>query len=264
MATTLLLLPVQGGLLVGAMMAALWLVQRARRDAGVVDVGWAAGLGLLAVFYAWAAPGYLPRRALVGAMAGLWSFRLAGYLLRNRVIGKHEDERYQTLRASWGERAQPYFFIFFEAQAVLDVVLSLSFLIVALNPAPALGCWDIAGAGLWLVAVAGESAADAQLARHRRDPANRGKTCRAGLWRYSRHPNYFFEWLHWGSYALMGVGAPHGWLALPAPFIMLYFLFKVTGIPATEAQAVRSRGDDYRDYQRTTSVFIPWFPKETP
>ena len=88
------------------------------------------------------------------------------------------------------------------------------------------------------------------------------QTCREGWWRYSRHPNYFFEWLHWWSYVALAVGASYWWLTLLSPAVMLYFLVCVTGIPPTEAQALASRGEDYRQYQRTTSVFIPWFPKE--
>ncbi|MGH7962317.1 MAG: DUF1295 domain-containing protein [Candidatus Binatia bacterium] len=262
MTTNFFSLLCSGWLLVAVMMAVLWLVQRIRRDAGVVDVGWSAGLGILAIFYGLTASGYPPRRFLVAAMAGLWAFRLATYLLYNRVLGKPEDGRYQTLRQHWGARAQPYFFLFFQAQALLDVIFSLPFLVVASNPRVMFSGWEVAGVLVWLLAIGGESLADWQLARFRADAKNRGKTCRVGLWRYSRHPNYFFEWLHWWSYVLMAIGVPYWWLTLIAPTLMLYLLFKVTGIPATEAQAVASRGDDYRAYQRTTSAFIPWFPQK--
>jgi steroid 5-alpha reductase family enzyme len=124
-----------------------------------------------------------------------------------------------------------------------------------------LSWWAYCGVALWLVAVVGESVADRELAAHRADPSRRGATCRSGLWRYSRHPNYFFEWLHWWTYVIIAAGAPWWWVALAGPAVMTFFLFKVTGIPATEAQALATRGDDYRDYQRTTSVFVPWFPK---
>ena len=249
-----------GWVLMVAMMAALWLVQRARRDAGVVDVGWTAGLGILAVLYAIAGVGDPFRRALVAVMAGGWSLRLAWHLLADRIIGKPEDGRYRTLRARWGDRAQARFFLFFQVQAVVAVALSLPFL-VAMRGGGALGAAGLAGVAVWVVAVLGEALADAQLARFRADPGNRGRTCRIGLWRASRHPNYFFEWLHWWSYVLLAARSPAWWLALIGPALMLYFLLKVTGIPATEAHALASRGDEYRDYQRTTSAFIPWFPK---
>ena len=248
-----------GWVVMAAMMAALWFLQRARHDAGVVDVGWTAGLGSLAILYAVAGGGDPLRRGLVAVMAGGWSLRLAWHLLADRIVGKPEDGRYQALRARWGERAQVRFFVFFQAQAVADVVLSLPFL-VAMRGGDALGAAGLAGVSVWVVAVLGEALADAQLARFRADPANRGATCRAGLWRASRHPNYFFEWLHWWSYVLLAAGSPAWWLALIGPALMVYFLVKLTGIPATEAQAVLSR-PDYAEYQRTTSAFVPWFPK---
>jgi steroid 5-alpha reductase family enzyme len=101
-----------------------------------------------------------------------------------------------------------------------------------------------------------------QLNAFKANAANRGKTCRAGLWKYSRHPNYFFEWLIWVAFCLFAIDSKYGYLALFPPALMLYFLFRVTGIPATEAQALRTRGEDYRRYQETTSVFVPWFPRK--
>lgn len=252
-----------GWLLAAAIMFILYLLQRAWQDASIVDVGWTANLGILAILYGWLGDGYGPRQALVAAGACLWSFRLAAYLLFNRVIGKEEDGRYQTIRRNKGDKAQVFFFWFFQIQGALDVLFSLSFLTAALNPRPFLGVWDYLGLSIILVSVGGESLADWQLARFRADPNHKGKTCRMGLWRYSRHPNYFFEWLHWWAYLFFAVGSPYIWITLLSPALMLYFLLRVTGIPATEAQALASRGEDYRDYQRTTSAFIPWFPKES-
>jgi steroid 5-alpha reductase family enzyme len=103
--------------------------------------------------------------------------------------------------------------------------------------------------------------ADRQLTRFRADPANKRKTCRRGLWRYSRHPNYFFEWLLWTSYVPLSWGSPIFALSLLGPGLLFLFLTRVSGIPPTEAQALASRGDDYRAYQRTTSAFFPWFPR---
>ncbi len=252
----------EGWGIAAALMLVLWLIQRATRDAGVVDVGWAAGLGILAVFFALRSEAPDGRRLLVGGMAGIWALRLALHLLRDRVLGKPEDGRYQTLRASWGEKAQLFFFVFFQAQALLDAILAVPFWIALASPAAFGQATDAIGLAVWLTAVGGESLADRQLARFRARPESKGKTCREGLWRYSRHPNYFFEWLHWWAYPIVAWGAPWWAFTLTAPALMLFFLLRVTGIPATEAQAVKSRGDDYRDYQRTTSAFVPWFPKK--
>jgi steroid 5-alpha reductase family enzyme len=243
-------------------MAVLWVFQRAWEDASAVDAGWAAGLGLFAVAFALLGAGDPARRALLGGLAGFWAFRLALYLLINRVVGKTEDGRYRTLREKWGDRAQPYFFVLFQVQALLDALFALPFAAVAFN-STAVGVCDCAGAGIILLSALGETLADIQLAAFRRDPANRGRTCRRGLWRLSRHPNYFFEWLHWFAYPLMAVGSPYWAFTLIGPAVMSFFLFKVTGIPATEAQALATRGEDYRDYQRTTSPFFPWFPKKS-
>jgi steroid 5-alpha reductase family enzyme len=117
------------------------------------------------------------------------------------------------------------------------------------------------GAIVWLVALAGESIADSQLKSFKSRPVNKGKVCQIGLWRYSRHPNYFFEWLIWVAYFVFALASPFGSLSILCPLLMLYFLFKVTGIPATEEQAIRSKGEAYCNYQRSTSVFVPWFPK---
>lgn len=252
---------IAGWVLAALLMLLAWAVQWRTVDAGIVDVAWAAGLGLLAVGYALLAGGDPLRRMLMAIMAGGWSFRLAGYLLVNRVIGKPEDGRYQRLRAHWRKQTQLKFLGFFQAQALFTAIFAIPFLIVALTPERSPFLAILAAVTLWLLAVGGEALADRQLAAWRANPVNRGRTCRAGLWRYSRHPNYFFEWLHWWSYPLLAWGSPEWWLTLLGPALMLYTLLKITGIPYTEQQALASRGDDYRAYQRSTSAFIPWFPK---
>jgi len=242
------------------LMAVLWLAQRAQNDASLVDAGWAAGLGMSAVLLAVLVDGPPERRALIGGMAGLWSLRLALHLYLDRVRGKPEDGRYRKLRADWGAAAQRNFFLFFQAQALLVAILSVPYALALTNPAPT-RLLDHLGAGLLLVSVLGETLADRHLAGFRADPANRGKTCREGLWKYSRHPNYFFEWLQWWAWVPMAWGSPLFFASFGAPALMLFFLFKVTGIPPTEARALETRGEDYRRYQRTTSVFVPWFPR---
>jgi steroid 5-alpha reductase family enzyme len=244
-----------------ALFLALWVVQAVRRDATAVDVGWAFSLGALAVAYALASDAPAGRRLLVAGVGGIWGLRLALHLFRDRVLGHdEEDGRYRELRAGWGSRANSRFFLFYQAQALLALVLSAPFLLAAGNPAPFPHPLEIAGAALWGIGLAGETVADRQLARFRANPAHRGKTCRVGLWKTSRHPNYFFEWLIWCSFALIALPAPLGWIGIASPVLMLVFILAITGIPPAERRALESRGEDYRRYQRTTSPFVPWFP----
>lgn len=246
-----------GWVALAVLMTGLWLRQLQTRNATSVDAAWSVGLGLLAIGYALFTDGASGRRLLVGALAGIWAARLAWHLIVDRVRGRPEDGRYRAMREHWGARAPLLFFFFFQGQAVVATLFSIPML-AAMRGGPLDG-WAVAGLAVWLIAVTGEAVADRQLARFRGNPANKGKTCRDGLWRVSRHPNYFFEWTHWFTYVLLGHGA---WLTWLGPVVMLLFLFRLTGIPFTERQAIRSRGDDYRAYQRETSVFFPWFPKQ--
>jgi len=196
------------------------------------------------------------------AVIGVWSMRLASYLLMNRVIGKGEDGRYRKLREEWGANAQRNFFIFFQAQAIFVLLFAIPFGPVVFHADPELSVSSIVGACIGFGAILGEALADSQLAAFRANSGNKGKTCRAGMWGYSRHPNYFFEWLHWFAYVVMGFGGPFWGLTFFGPAVMLFFLYRLTGIPYTEKQALVSRGDDYREYQRTVSAFVPWFRKK--
>ena len=253
-------LALRGGVLVTAVMLAAWAAHLKTRNAGVVDVAWSLNLALLAALYAALGPGLPLRRGLVALMGGVSGLRLAWHI-HARGHGRPEDGRYATLRREWGGNIAMKFLFFFLFQGLLDLVLAIPFLVASLNPSAPVARLEWAGVAIWAVALAGETAADRQLERFKADPAHRGRTCRAGLWRYSRHPNYFFEWLVWIAWAVFALASPGGALALLCPALMLFFLLRVTGIPATEAQALASRGDDYRQYQRTTSAFVPWFPR---
>jgi cyclopropane-fatty-acyl-phospholipid synthase len=245
-------------LAVCAVMGALWLIGRARDNYSLVDLGWAANFVVLAGLAGALAGGDPLRRALICGMYGLWSLRLAAHLAR-RIIGQPEEGRYRKLRADWaGPALHARFLLFFGAQGALNLILVLPLMLAVRNGAPQLHPFEIAAFILWAVALSGESLADRQLARFKRNPANSGKVCEQGLWNLSRHPNYFFECCIWVAYALFALASPWGWLALTAPAIMIYLLIEVTGVRPTEEQAVASRGDLYRDYQRRVSRLIPW------
>ena len=260
-APTLLLLALAA--LCGAF-ALLYCVARRMNNYGIVDIAWSYAFGALATFYALLGPGWPVRRALIATLAVMWSLRLGTHLFI-RVMGHHpvEDGRYVQLRKDWMANFAAKMFGFFQMQAASVVLLGVAFLVACLNPTPALHSLEIAGAALWLIAISGEALADLQLAAYKRDAGRKGRVCDVGLWRYSRHPNYFFEWMIWVSYFVFALASPWGGLAIVGPASILFLLIRVTGIPMTEEQSLRSRGDAYRRYQQTTSAFVPWFPKKS-
>ena len=250
-----------GWALSATLLLVLYLRQRRTGDATAVDAGWGASVALIAVLDAVHGPGDLSHRVLIAVIAGLENLQVA--LIVVQRLGGEEDGRYAELRRRWRGRGreQLTFAIFYQAQALLAALLSLPFLFTVFNRHHGLEPLEWAGAALWLVAAAFERVADAQLRRHRADPAKKGQTMRSGLWRYSRHPNYFFQSLTWVAYALVATAAPWGWIGWIAPALILYLVLFVTGIPPSEEQALRSRGDDYRRYQRETSAFVPLPPR---
>lgn len=258
------------------LMSLVWLVHLRLKNAGIVDVAWSFGLGLLALLYfavtrwdelvsgqSFLIIGNRPEHgAVLAVMVLLWSTRLTLHLFQRNVLsGGPEDARYADLRVKWKDGLLFKFFLFFNAQGLMNVFLSLGFLIAMLAPKAPMSVFEWAGLSIWLIAIFGETISDQQLKKFKSDSANAGKVCDAGLWRYSRHPNYFFEWLVWVALFIFALGSPWGILGFGAPLLMLYLLLRVTGIPATEALSVQKKGEAYRTYQRTTSAFIPWFPK---
>ena len=250
-----------GAVLASVAMALLCALQVRIRDASHVDVAWAILIACAALAYALLADGDVAHRALAALMASIWGFRLGLYLLFTRVLGKDEDGRYQELRGKWGENANRNFFWFFQFQAALVVFFSLPYAFVTLDSANSLGMLEWAGAAIWAIGNFGVITSDWQLSRWRSNPANKGKTARNGLWSWSRHPNYFFEWVTWLGVALVASASPWGWMSWLVPAVLLYLLLRVTGIPPTEKQALRSRSD-YAEYQRTTRPFVPLPPRK--
>jgi len=243
-----------------AVMVVTWWYQAKVDNAGWVDVVWSGLLGALAITHAALADGVIGMRLLTGLMGGIWGLRLAWHLAL-RVAGEPEDGRYQAMRARWGDSQQIKLLWFYLAQALIAWLFAWVFWVTANNDV-GINVYTVIGLLIWVISIVGESIADRQLSAFKQHSDSKGKTCRIGLWRYSRHPNYFFEWLHWCSYPLLAIGSHYWWLAGLGPIVMLLFLYRITGIPYTELQALKSRGDDYRDYQRTTSAFFPWPPRD--
>lgn len=230
------------------------------KNNGVVDIFWAFNFTVISAIIWLLADGYAGRKNLVCALGGLWSLRLGIYLLIR--VGSHlkeEEGRYKQLRSEWNNTK---FFFFYQMQAFSNVMLAIPFFIIALNPAPEITALEYAGALLWMLCIIGEGLSDWQLMQFKKNPANKGKVCQYGLWNYSRHPNYFFQFSIWVSVFIFAVSSPYGWLSAICPISIGYLIFKVTGIPMTEEQAVRSKGEAYKEYQRTTSAFVPWFKKK--
>lgn len=240
---------------------ALWWRQLRTQNATSVDAAWSLGIGATALAMAAWGPGSTTQRLLAAGLATAWSGRLTLHLLRDRVFGhRTEDGRYAAMRSYWGTKAPRNFFVFYQVQALAAVMFALPFAALAHHREASLTAWQWGGLGLAAVAVLGEHLADRQLAAHRRDPQQRGRTCRSGLWRYSRHPNYFCEWLAWCGVALVAAPAM-SWLAALQPALMFLLVRFVSGVPWTELQALKSRPDDYRRYQAETNAFVPWWPR---
>ena len=240
--------------------ATLWAIQLRTRNAASADAGWALSMAWFAGFLAWHSEADYQRSGIIAALGVVWALRLASHLLVDRVIGKPEESRYADIRK---RRGPGFLLLWYVLQIPFAAVFATAFW-AALAPERSTNGWDTLGILVWFFSVGGETIADRQLARFRAQPENKGQVCQVGLWKWSRHPNYFFEWLHWFSYVLLAVGSPYWILSLVAPALMLFLLFRVSGIPLAEKNSLRSRGAAYRQYQKQTSAFFPRPPKTFP
>jgi steroid 5-alpha reductase family enzyme len=247
-----------------AVMALAWLVALRTGQSGWIDAIWSFAVGAAGVAAALlpveGSQAFPERQYLVAGLAAAWSLRLGLHIVARTLRGG-DDPRYAQLRREWGEDFPRRLFSFLQIQASAALLLVVAIFAAARNPSPALGFGDFLGLAIMVAAVLGEGLADRQLARFRADPANRGKVCDVGLWGYSRHPNYFFEWLSWLAYVAIAVdfggGYPWGYAAIAAPLFMYWLLVHVSGIPPLEAHMLRSRPEAFRDYQARVNAFWP-------
>lgn len=232
------------------------------RDASIMDIAWGPGF-VLVMAVAWLTePVFAWRPAAIGLLAATWAFRLAGHIFaRNRNRG--EDARYAAWRVeagrSWWWRS---FFKVFALQGLILWLVSAPLVVLVTTPGPAaVTPWDVAALVLWVVGFLFEAVGDAQLAAFRRDRRNRGRIMDRGLWRYSRHPNYFGECVLWVGYGLAAIAVPGGWMTLFGPVLMIWLIVRISGVTMLERLMTASR-PGYAAYVLRTPAFFPWFPKE--
>ena len=243
-------------------MVMAWAWQRRTGNIGWVDVFWTFGTAAAGLALAWTnGHGVTPRLLLVTAIVTAWALRLGLHFGLRVARSPEEDGRYRELREQWGKALQPKLFGFLQIQAVVSTILAFAIVLAADRPGPSLGAGDLAGFLIAALAVGGEAVADRQLAAFRRDLASAGRICDVGLWGWSRHPNYLFEWLGWLAYPAFAIdpsGAyPQGGLALLAPAVMFAVLRFGTGVPPLEAHMRRTRGAAFDAYRDRVPVFIP-------
>ncbi len=244
-----------------ALMVAVWLASLAKRDASIVDIFWGPGFVLAGWTYFLTAHGTQARKLLVVVLVTVWGSRLALHILR-RSVGRGEDYRYAAMRETWGPRF-PWVSLFtvFLLQGALVFAISAPLHQAASAPLPdRLGAMDLAGVLVFLVGLGFESVGDWQLARFKADPASRGKVLDRGLWRYTRHPNYFGDALVWWGLFLVALATPGSLWTIYSPALMTFLLVRVSGVSLLE-KSLADRRPGYREYMARTSAFVPWFPR---
>ena len=244
-------------LMSAAVMVAAWYFSMRVRNVGYVDVVWAGLMAAAAVMVSCEGVGSDLPRALVAFLGGIWGARLCIHLLK-RVMHEPEDGRYQALRATWnGSPAK--FFVFFQMQAVIVVLFSIPFYAAASLHAGHASVWTGAAIAIWLISVFGEYLSDRQLATFRNDPANKGKLFSGGLWRFTRHPNYFGDFLVWWGLFVIACATGTAWWTIAGPVVMSILLMRVSGV--TLLEKTMSKRPGYAQYAARTSAFFPRPPK---
>ncbi len=244
-----------------ALMTILWIISLILKNSSIVDIFWGTGFVIANWVYFFLTPdGFLPRKLLIGALVTIWGLRLSLYILW-RNWGKPEDYRYQAWRkesgANWWWKS---FFRVFLLQGGLMWVIAVPLLAAQFRSAPdRLTVLDFLGVALWLIGFFFEAMGDFQLARFKADLANKGKVMNRGVWRFTRHPNYFGDSAQWWGYYLVAASAG-GWWTIFSPVLMTLLLLRVSGVSLLEKSLETRPG--YKEYVETTSAFIPWLPRK--
>ena len=235
-------------------MSLVWLWYRFTKNPSVVDVGWATGLTIIGLFYLYSSP-ISSKKILLSLVLLIWGLRLGGYLWYTRIRLHLVDKRYTQLSEQWKLSKPLGFLLNFQFQGVLILIVSLPWYFISQIPADSyLSAIDSLMVLLALLSIAAESIADYQLQFFK--ALHPGKVCDVGLWFYSRHPNYFFEWLTWCAFASLAFPASLSFLAWISPLVLFLIMTRMTG-PLTEKGSIQSRGELYLQYQKITPLFFP-------
>ena len=243
-------------------MTILWSVSLALKNSSIVDIFWGPGFVMVGWIAFALTSGSMPRKLLLMSLVTLWGLRLGGYIL-SRNFGKPEDFRYQAWRQEAGAKWWWFsFFKVFALQGLLMWIISIPLVQAQFHAPPAgLTPLDYVATALWVVGFFFEAVGDAQMARFKRDTANKDKVLNTGVWRYTRHPNYFGEAVQWWAYFLFALQTPLGIAVIYSPVLMTYLLLNVSGVALLE-KALKDVKPQYKKYIETTSAFIPWFPRQ--
>lgn len=238
-------------------MCLIWVLYMIYKNPSIVDGSWSIGLMASGMIYLFSTS-ITSRKMLVACLLSIWAIRLALHLGITRIRKGHIDKRYTTISSQWKIKQDLGFFLNYQFQASLIFVISFIFFFISQSNATSLSMLDFLAVAIILMGITGESIADLQLERFKK--ASPGQVCDNGLWYYSRHPNYFFDWLTWLGFMMFGLQSHYGYFSLIS-VILLYIIFtRITG-PITERGSIQSRGNAYLQYQSTTSMFIPWLKR---
>ena len=246
-------------LIIFGLMTVVWLLYLCLDNTSIVDVFWSIAIATASMSYYTLSDAQSSAWGMV-ALLIIWALRLSLFLFFTRIVRRHQDKRYAELAAGWQMKKQLGFFLNFQFQGLLAMIIATPFLSIAdITPSAAMSHFSLGIMAMIGASIVCETLADLQLLRFKKK--HKGHVCDIGLWRYSRHPNYFFDWLTWLGFAVLASQVDFGWMSYLSPMLLL-FLMRCITIPMTEKQSLASRGQDYANYQARTSIFLPKWRKK--
>ena len=239
-------------------MTLAFLVYRRIQLIGIIDSFWTFSFALQVLTACLTIPATIDRKLTALLFSGIWSLRLGTHITQRFLKSRKDDPRYEELRKVWTKALDAKVFWMYQLQGLSVLILMGPFFTYLADTGEQNTIALAIAICVFVIGLAGEALADHQLVQFRKD--NPGEVCNAGLWKFSRHPNYFFEWVIWISFFTLAASSQNGIFMIYAPLLMFILLTKITGIPPAERQSLSSKGEKFRRYQATNSAFFPWFP----